>query len=327
MTTPLLDGSVLFAGGYTDDYGEAASSQTAVYDPASRNIAPKPNLAWARDYHTATLLKDGRVLIAGGYNGDGILSTAELYDPATGTFSQPGNMSMYRDGHAATLLRDGRVLITGGRASVSSWPPDPNDSSAELFIPESSKGDTPRLTLDWTQYCTSDYWGLTADGLPPLAPVQISGFRDGTPWTIPGWKTSGKDGRLDVRGGYAADAAGDYTIWLYAGGKASNSVSISVEPCSVQLEMTKTNSGKGESYFLIGDSWTLHVTSSMPGANVKLFGISNGTRWTIESWGRTGSDGSFTVTGAFPPDSIGSHALRVTVGSAQSNQVGFLVDN
>ncbi len=77
--------------------------------------------------------------------------------------------------------------------------------------------------------------------------------------------------------------------------------------------------------FHVGDSWTFHVMSAMPSANVKLLGISNGTPWTIESWGRTASDGSFTATGSFMPGSEGLHDLRVIVGGAQSNQVRFRV--
>ena len=63
-------------------------------------------MLWPRAYHTATLLADGRVLLAGGFGGRyGTLNTAELFDPATGGLSQAAPMVAARRGHSATLLR------------------------------------------------------------------------------------------------------------------------------------------------------------------------------------------------------------------------------
>lgn len=95
---------------------------------------PTGNLNVARIDHTATLLNDGRVLIAGGTTpGIAVLtqiSSAEIYDPTTGSFTLTGNMTTSRSGHTATVLLDGRVLITGGRDNA--YQPI---ASAELYDP------------------------------------------------------------------------------------------------------------------------------------------------------------------------------------------------
>ena len=95
-----------------------------LYDPATGTFSPTGSMAAVRAYGTATLLDDGRVLVAGGYNcgvagKDGIWASAELYDPATGTFSPTGSMAAPRSHHTATLLADGRVLIAGGLSGPS----------------------------------------------------------------------------------------------------------------------------------------------------------------------------------------------------------------
>lgn len=103
------------------------STSIHVLAPAS-GFTPMGNMQTAREDHTATLLNDGRVLVAGGMDWAALrvcpfetrcfqlsaLASAEIFDPATGAFTSTGEMSVARGGHTATLLNDGRVLVTGG---------------------------------------------------------------------------------------------------------------------------------------------------------------------------------------------------------------------
>jgi N-acetylneuraminic acid mutarotase len=97
------------------------SHRTSIYDPAHDTWRDAGDLEQSRSSHSATLLADGRVLIAGGFNEDrrswyfaGDDAVSEIYDPIAGGWSRAAALPGARDGHAAALLRDGRVLATGG---------------------------------------------------------------------------------------------------------------------------------------------------------------------------------------------------------------------
>lgn len=146
--TLLLNGKVLVVGGFAStnacwDAGEPAQLSAELYDPSTGSFQLTASMSTERGGHTATLLPNGKVLIAGGGNeGGGDLpfygtpsNSAELYDPGKGIFNLTGSMAHARFGHTSTLLPNGKVLITGGVATDTSE----STVSAELYDPSTGK--------------------------------------------------------------------------------------------------------------------------------------------------------------------------------------------
>src|SRR6266566_276840 len=100
------------------------------------------HLSTGRAEHAATLLKDGRVLVAGGFDGRGQpLASAELYHPATNRWTVSAPMHQVRAGPTAILLKDGRVMVVGGFGSTvedGGALPSPV-SSAEIYDPRTNQ--------------------------------------------------------------------------------------------------------------------------------------------------------------------------------------------
>src|SRR5437763_331719 len=90
---------------------ESSQSLSPVYAPFT--FGNTGSLNTGRYWHTATLLPNGNVLVAGGVDSGGALASAELYDPATGAWTATGDLGAERGLHTATLLPNGKVLVAG----------------------------------------------------------------------------------------------------------------------------------------------------------------------------------------------------------------------
>ncbi|PYK51467.1 MAG: hypothetical protein DME20_01630 [Verrucomicrobia bacterium] len=141
--TRLSDGRVLVAGG-TGDTGTLSSAE--IFDPANPDAGFRvlsSAMTAARARHTATVLNNGTVLIAGG-EADG---TAEIFDPSTELFSPTlWNLNVPRSGHTATLFTDDSVLLAGG-----------NTDSMELFTLSDQKFTLEAATMSAAR---TGHWAL-----------------------------------------------------------------------------------------------------------------------------------------------------------------------
>ncbi len=126
-TVRLLDGRVLVTGGATSgpDLTQATPvAQAEVYDPMANAWTSLPNMASARALHTATLLPDGRVVVAGGATGTLTapvpIQSVQVFLPATNSWQTLPGLPAPRGGHTAVRTPDGLVLLFGGEGAGGS---------------------------------------------------------------------------------------------------------------------------------------------------------------------------------------------------------------
>jgi hypothetical protein len=134
--TVLPNGMALIAGGVERDSAEHPfpyATGATLFDPGADPSVSEP-MKWIqsmlpRGWHTATLLLDGTVLVAGGRGSNGVVSVCDLFSPSEEVWSEAAPMGSARASHTATLLPDGKVLVTGGADDLEIL------AGAELYDP------------------------------------------------------------------------------------------------------------------------------------------------------------------------------------------------
>jgi hypothetical protein len=152
----LLDGRVLIAGGLEKSplevspaqqkkvKGNAVLSSAEIYDPASGKFSDTGDMTLSRAGHSATLLDDGSVLIAGGFS-----KSVEVFETINNGFAPAGSLNRIRFGNTSVKLRDGRVLIACGDVETGA-----KGSSAEIYDPKTQHSTLTDTMLAPMFFCT-----------------------------------------------------------------------------------------------------------------------------------------------------------------------------
>jgi len=311
VLTPLPDGKVLASGGSVTVGADSslATNFTQLYDPATGIWTATTPMNYARANHTATLLPNGNVLVAGGYlyDSNGVVVSrppfSEIYVPASGQWLVASNLNYPRDSHTATLLPNGLVLVAGGK---------PNATSAEVFDP---------TTGGWTSTGSLIYgrWNHTAtllsNGKVLVTGGNATGLATGTTetynpatgtWTTNGLMTASRylhsatllpSGKVLVAGGVGMSSAYLSSAELFdpATGKWTNTGAMAYTHYSHKAVVLPT--GK----VLVAGSIYPPATPNMNALKTELYDPFTGT-WSLGSplnVVRYGKAQAFLPTGKF----------------------------
>ena len=221
----------------------------------------------ARIGHTATVLRDGTVLVVGGHDGelppseDGThvsLATAELYDAASGSWSATASMGSARASHTATLLPDGHVLVVGGGGEAEPMEGPARSATAELYDPStgtwSPTGSMTEPRGNFSATLLPDGTVLVAGGSPNYREAELYDPIRGE-WTATG---SMAEGRM----AHSATLLLDGTV-LVAGGCAC-----SEPPPTASAELYHPTTGAWAATGSMADGRMAHAATLLAGGSV-----------------------------------------------------------
>ena len=204
----LANGNLLVTGGVTT--GNLPTATTDIYDQKLGIWKPGPTMGSKRVGHTATLLKDGTVLVVGGETGTGITASAELLNTTGIAAYSLMSLTFARAGHAAVLIGDGKVLVTGGSDSVGHtwkqaeaydpighrWLPAGNMAFPRTALSMRMLPDGSAIAIGGDKNGTSERYSPSSNSWSGLA--QMSSVRYNSASVVL------RDGRILVAGGIAS---------------------------------------------------------------------------------------------------------------------------
>src|ERR1035437_6563990 len=226
--------------------GLAATTPLPALAANSGTWANTGSMNTTRTAHSATLLPNGQVLVAGGESSAGGLTSAELYNPVTGKWTFTGSMATRRYAHTAVLLPSGEVLVAGGIVSISIQGVISCTATAELYNPSTGR---------WTTTGSMNYARSTRATLLPSGQVLMAGgaqshtaelYSNGS-WTLtstmkfshPGGRaTLETNGDVLVFAGHLASYAGEF--YAPSTGTWTATRNIGVNPPNGPLTLLRT---------------------------------------------------------------------------------------
>jgi N-acetylneuraminic acid mutarotase len=301
----LQSGQVLCAGGFTSaGAGARATGASQVYDPSAGRWSATADLPLGVADEPMTALRDGRVLVAGGFTAasGSVSSLAEIYQPSSLTWSPVARMPVGVAGAATVLLASNDVLVAGGQLA-----PGAATAASQVFHPAtgswSNVGALPSPTYGAVSALTAAGQVLYAGGLAASVPSAVAALYD--PLTAR-WTSMGD--LLVARAFGVAATLSDGSV-LVAGGLTASGVTGLCEQFQAASSIAITSPASFSVVPGRYNSFTV-TTSGSPAPTLSAYGtLPPGLAFN------NNGNGTATISGTPPASSTGSYQVTVTASN------------